>query len=265
VTTSESLTAIHLESPEDRDILRSASPAAKVSIVIPAFNEAGRIRDSLNRIAQYAKTAAFDTEVLVVDDGSTDNTAEIVERTELPGLRLIRNGANCGKGRSVHNGVLAAAGDYVLFTDADLSAPIEELDNLLKTALRENADAVVGSRGVDRSLIAKRQNPIRDSGGRLFNVAVRLLLGLKIHDTQCGFKLFKRSSVQQAFQKQTTEGFGFDPEILFIMSRQGLKIVEMPVRWSHSEGSKIRFFRDGVRMFTDLVRIRWNSIAGKYS
>jgi glycosyltransferase involved in cell wall biosynthesis len=207
----------------------------------------------------------YETEILVVDDGSTDETADIVERLGNSGLRLIRNGTNRGKGYSVKCGVLAATGDYVLFSDADLSTPIEEMANLLSAADKENADVVVGSRGLDNRYIEKHQSTVREGGGRLFNVMVRMLLGLKIRDTQCGFKLFKRAKVQSAFQKQTTDGFGFDPELLFVMSQQGLKILEVPVRWSHAEGSKIRFFRDGVRMFTDLLRIRWNNLTGKYS
>jgi glycosyltransferase involved in cell wall biosynthesis len=165
----------------------------------------------------------------------------------------------------VRQGVLAATGDYVLFSDADLSAPIEELEKLLDVALKENADVVIGSRAVDRSMIDVHQSAVRESAGILFNLAVRLLLGLRIHDTQCGFKLFKRDRVLSIFKKQTTGGFGFDPELLFLAARSGLKIREVPVRWSHAEGSKIRFLRDGIGMFLDLVRIRWNYLAGRYS
>jgi glycosyltransferase involved in cell wall biosynthesis len=243
----------------------ATSESVKVSFVIPAFNEATRILETLRKIAEYRKHVSFESEILVVDDGSTDETAAIVERLDYPGLGVIRNGTNRGKGYSVKCGVLAATGDYVLFSDADLSTPIEETTNLLAIAIKEHADVVVGSRALDRRYIQKHQSAVREGGGRLFNVMVRLLLGLKIHDTQCGFKLFKRERVESAFQKQTTDGFGFDPELLFIMSRQGLTIVEVPVRWSHTEGSKIRFFRDGARMLTDLLRIRWNNIMGKYS
>jgi len=243
----------------------ATSESVKVSLVIPAFNEATRIRDTLRSIAEYLKSVPFDAEILVVDDGSTDETAAIVRRSNYSDLRLIQNDINRGKGYSVRSGVLAATGDYVLFSDADLSTPIEELDKLLNAALNENADVVLGSRGVDSRYIEKHQSPIRESGGKFFNVMVRMLLGLKFRDTQCGFKLFRREKVQSAFQKQTTDGFGFDPEILFVMSRQGLKILEVPVRWRHAEGSKIRFIRDGVRMFTDLLRIRWNNLTGKYS
>jgi glycosyltransferase involved in cell wall biosynthesis len=237
----------------------------KVSFVIPAFNEATRILDTLRRIAEYGKHLPHETEILVVDDGSTDETASIVERLDYSGLRLIRNGTNRGKGYSVKSGVLDAKGEYVLFTDADLSTPIEEMTNLLAVAIKEGADVVLGSRGLDRRYIQIHQPVVREGGGRLFNVMVRLLLGLKIRDTQCGFKLFKREKVQAAFRKQTTDGFGFDPELLFIMTKQGLKIIEVSVRWSHTEGSKIRFFRDGLLMFTDLLRIRWNNLTGKYS
>jgi glycosyltransferase involved in cell wall biosynthesis len=243
----------------------ATSESVKVSFVIPAYNEATRILDTLRRIAEYRKHLPYKSEILVVDDGSTDETGAIVERLDYSGLRLIRNGTNRGKGYSVKSGVLAAIGDYVLFSDADLSTPIEETAKLLAVAVKENADVVLGSRGLDNRYIEKHQSTVRESGGRLFNVMVRTLLGLNIRDTQCGFKLFKRTRVQSAFQKQTTDGFGFDPEVLFVMSRQGLKILEVPVHWSHADGSKIRFFRDGVRMFTDLLRIRWNNLTGKYT
>jgi glycosyltransferase involved in cell wall biosynthesis len=243
----------------------ATSESVKVSFVIPAFNEATRILDTLRRIAEYRNHVSYESEILVVDDGSTDETAAIVERLEYSGLRLIRNGTNRGKGYSVKSGVMSATGDYVLFSDADLSTPIEETANLLAVAVKEDADVVLGSRGLDNRYIEKHQSSIRESGGRLFNLMVRTLLGLDIRDTQCGFKLFKRSRVQSAFQKMTTDGFGFDPELLFVMTRQELKIIEVPVHWSHAEGSKIRFFRDGVLMFTDLLRIRWNNLTGKYS
>ncbi len=239
-------------------------PSLKVSVVIPAFNESTRIRESLEKIEHYLDRRSFKSEVIVVDDGSSDDTAAICENTNFRNLRVIRNPRNQGKGFSVRNGVLAASGEYVLFTDADLSAPIDELDKLLAAALNENADVVIGSRGIDNTLIEKHQSTVRENGGRFFNVMVRTILGLDIHDTQCGFKLFKRSRVEKAFRKQTTAGFGFDPELLFVMSRQGLKILEIPVRWSHVEGSKIRFFSDGLRMSMDLLLIRWNNLIGRY-
>jgi glycosyltransferase involved in cell wall biosynthesis len=204
-------------------------------------------------------------EVIVVDDGSKDETAAIVGSIELPCLRLIRNETNHGKGYSVKAGVLAAAGEYVLFTDADLSAPIEETEKLLAAAQSCGADVVIGSRAIDRSFIERHQSRGRELGGIVFNKMVQLFLGLKIHDTQCGFKLFRREKIRPAFEKMTIDGFGFDPELLFLASRAGLKILEIPVRWSHVEGSKIRFLRDSIRMFTDLIRIRSNQLKGRYS
>ena len=239
--------------------------APMVSIVIPAFNEAARIGNTIQKVHQFLERFPFPYELIIVDDGSVDETPRIVERNSFPGLRLLRNPSNHGKGYAVRQGVLASSGDYVLFSDADLSTPIEELEKLMGVALKEGADVVIGSRAVDRSMIEVHQSPMRESGGILFNFAVRLILGLRLHDTQCGFKLFRRERVVDIFQKLTTDGFGFDPELLFLAARQNLKIREVPVRWSHAEGSKIRFLSDGVGMFLDLVRIRWNSISGKYA
>jgi glycosyltransferase involved in cell wall biosynthesis len=236
-----------------------------VSIIVPAFNEAARIAESVRKIDAFARQSPLSLELIIVDDGSVDDTAEIVRRLGVKGLRLIHNDENHGKGHTVRQGVLAAAGKYVLFTDADLSAPIEELTKLHDIALRENADVVIGSRNVDRRYIEKHQSRSRELGGIVFNLMVRLFLGLRLQDTQCGFKLFHRERSRPAFEKQTTSGFGFDPEVLFIAKRYGLKICEAPVRWSHSEGSKVRLLRDGIRMFFDLARIRWNGVVGRYS
>jgi glycosyltransferase involved in cell wall biosynthesis len=240
-------------------------PEPMVSIVIPAFNESGRIGGSIEKIQAFLEKTEIDIQVIVVDDGSTDSTPDIVRAANTAKVRLIRNDRNRGKGYSVRNGVLNATGKYVVFSDADLSTPIEELSKLYEVAVRENADIVIGSRGVDAAFIEKHQAMFRELGGKLFNRMVRLLLGLDIRDTQCGFKLFHRERTRAIFQKQTTEGFGFDPEVLFIAARHGLRIREVPVRWSHSEGSKVSFLRDGLRMFADLMRIRWNYIRGRYS
>jgi glycosyltransferase involved in cell wall biosynthesis len=236
-----------------------------VSIVVPAFNEARRIAESIRKVDAFARESALPLELIVVNDGSVDATAEIVRGLGIKGLRLMDNKENHGKGYAVRQGALAASGDYVLFTDADLSAPIEELNKLLDMAVRERADIVIGSRNVDRGYIEKHQSPFREVGGMFFNLLVRLFLGLSLRDTQCGFKLFQRERTRFAFEEQTTSGFGFDPELLFVAKRRGLKICETPVRWSHAQGSKVNFLRDGTRMFFDLARIRWNAIAGKYS
>src|SRR4051794_21955814 len=159
----------------------------------------------------------------------------------------MTNDRNHGKGYAVRQGVLAASGKYVLFTDADLSAPIEEVEKLFEVAAHAGADVVIGSRAVDRQYIEKHQSALRELGGIVFNRMVRLLLGLQLHDTQCGFKLFDRQRSRRLFEKQTILRFGFDPELLFLAKRAGLRIAEVPVRWSHAEGSKISFLRDGTR------------------
>jgi len=241
------------------------SSAPKVSIVVPAFNEASRIGESLRKIEAFLESVPWTAEVLVVDDGSSDKTADVVRSMQTPTLRLIRNEYNRGKGFAVKTGVLASSGEYVIFSDADLSAPIEELQKLLVIIESQSADVVIGSRAVDRSFIEKHQSRGREIGGIIFNRIVRVVLGLKLHDTQCGFKLFRRSKIRPVFEKMRIDGFGFDPELLFLASRNGLKIVEIPVRWSHAEDSKIRFMRDSVRMFSDLFQIRWNQITGRYA
>src|SRR5437867_9291040 len=254
------------ESSAGRGALATASNLQPlVSIVVPAFNEAARIGDSIRKIGDFVGRSPISFEVIIVDDGSVDETAAIVSRARMKSLRFIRNHQNHGKGYTVRQGVLASAGTYVLFTDADLSAPIEEVDKLLQVALNEDADVVIGSRKLHDSMIEKRQSRSRELGAKLFNRMVRLLLGLPLQDTQCGFKLFHRQKSRRIFEKQTTLGFGFDPELLFLAKRDGLKIRETPVRWSHSDGSKVRFLHDGVRMFLDLVRIRWNAVRGRYS
>jgi len=233
--------------------------------VVPAFNEAARIGNSLKKIDEFLRSSSLGYEVIVVDDGSTDDTPSVVRQSKLKGLRLIQNPQNQGKGFTVRNGVLASIGTYVLFTDADLSAPIEELPKLLNIATTEKADVVIGSRAIDRTYIEKHQSRSRELGGVAFNMMVRSLLGLRLHDTQCGFKLFHRQNTRGIFEKLTTAGFGFDPELLFLAKRQGLKIREVPVRWSHAEGSKVHFLKHATVMFMDLVRIRWNALTGKYS
>jgi len=219
-----------------------------VSIVVPAFNEAQRIGESIKKIDAFVRSSPLSFELIVVDDGSADGTADVVMRTQTKGLQLLRNDRNHGKGYTVRQGVLSASGEYVLFTDADLSAPIEELTKLLDVAQKEGADVVIGSRAVDRRFIEKHQSRFRELGGITFNKMVRLLLGLHLHDTQCGFKLFHRQKSRPIFQQQTTSGFGFDAELLFLAARNGLKIRETPVRWSHAEGSKVNPVRDGLRM-----------------
>ncbi|HEY6301162.1 MAG TPA: dolichyl-phosphate beta-glucosyltransferase [Candidatus Binatus sp.] len=233
-----------------------------LSIVVPAYNEALRIDTTLRKIRIYAAAQPFPIEVVVVDDGSTDATAEVVAR--FPEVRMLRVSPNRGKGHAVRHGALASAGEFVLFTDADLSAPIEEADKLL-SALQSGAAAAVGSRALRRELIGVRQPVFRDYSGRIYNLLVRLFTGLRIHDTQCGFKLFRMDATRRAFELQRVEGFGFDPELLFLIERTGGKIVEVPVRWNHDAATKVRFPRDPIRMFADLISLRVRSIGAHYS
>ena len=204
--------------------------------------------------------------MVVVDDGSTDGTVAVAEEfcRSHPAVRLLKNPGNRGKGFSVRHGMLDAKGDWVLFSDADLSAPIEELDKLLEAAEAQGAAVAIGSRALDRSLIAVRQSFLRESAGRVFNLLMQLLTGLRFRDTQCGFKLFEARAAREVFRRQRLERFGFDAEVLFIARRLGYRTVEVPVRWSHSEGTKVSMFRDSLNMFLDLLRIRWNHMRGRY-
>jgi len=237
-----------------------------LSIVIPAYNEALRIGSTLEKVRQYIETRNYPCELIVVDDGSRDETPDILARyaEHHPAVRILRNEPNRGKGYTVRRGVLEARGQFVLFTDADLSAPIEEANKLLGALESTGADTAVGSRALNRRLIGVHQPWGREFAGRVFNLLVRLFTGLEIRDTQCGLKLFRRVSTRRAFELQRVTGFGFDPELLFLVERQGGKVVEVPVRWNDSPATKVRFLRDATRMFLDLVRIRWRALTGKY-
>lgn len=237
-----------------------------LSVVIPAYNEAARIGPSLEAIRSFLASKNFTAEVIVVDDGSGDSMPSLIERLNAgwPELRVLRNERNHGKGYSVRRGVMEAQGCYVLFTDADLSTPIEEVDLLLSLLESSHADAAIGSRALRRELIGIRQPWVREFSGRLFNVMVRAMTGLGIHDTQCGFKLFRREIARRAFAIQRSEGFGFDPEVLFLMQRFGGKILEVPVRWNNSPATKVRFLRDSTHMLIDLAALRWRALTGKY-
>jgi glycosyltransferase involved in cell wall biosynthesis len=233
-----------------------------LSIVIPAYNEAARLASSLEAIQNYVRGKEFSVETIVVDDGSTDNTVEIVSGQA--GMRVLQNEGNRGKGFSVRHGVLEARGELVLFTDADLSAPIEEADKLLAAMESSHADVVVGSRALQRELIGTHQSPLREWGGRFFNLLVRIFTGLRIHDTQCGFKLFRRETTRRAFELQRVERFGFDPEILFLVERLGGKVAEVPVRWHHSPATKVHYLLDPLLMTRDLMVLRWRAFTGQY-
>jgi len=236
----------------------------ELSIVIPAFNEELRLPATLERIAAYLQGSRREVEVLVVDDGSRDGTAAVAEsfRSKILTLRVVPNGVNRGKGYSVRHGVQEARGRIVLFTDADLSAPIEEADKLVDAL--QHMDVAIGSRAVNRSLITVHESPFREFAGIIFNKIVRLILWLPFVDTQCGFKAFVRERCGIIFEQQTIERFGFDPELLYLARHHGLRAVEIPVRWGHSPATKVNMLRDSLQMFLDVFVIRWNSLRGRY-
>ena len=237
----------------------------KLSIVIPAYNESSRIEATLERVMNCVDAQGWDAEVLVVDDGSKDETASIVERWMdlYPRLHLIKNPGNRGKGYSVRNGLLQSAGDIVMFTDADLSAPMEEANRLL-AAIEAGADVAIGSRWMDRARQTIQQPLYRQVFGRCFNGITRGVMGLPFKDTQCGFKAFRRNAAQVIFRLQTIERWGFDPEILFIARKLRYAIVEVPVTWGHDERSRMSYLKDGMKMLEEMAVIRYNSLAGRY-
>jgi dolichyl-phosphate beta-glucosyltransferase len=242
--------------------------APELSIVIPSYNEEARLARALGRIRDYFASrgpSAQPHEILVVDDGSKDGTVRVAEEwmRELPMLRVVSNGGNRGKGYSVRHGMLEARGRVALFSDADLSSPIEESEKLL-AAIRAGNDVAIGSRALDRSKISVRQSRSRELAGIIFNGFVRLFTGLRYHDTQCGFKAFVRAPSRIVFEQQRIEGFGFDPEILFLAERHGLRGIEVPVSWAHDPATKVHMIRDSLRMFGDLIYIRWNWLMGRY-
>ncbi len=236
-----------------------------LSIVVPAYNEENRLPNSLDTILAYITDRYDFIEVIVVDDGSRDGTANCVReysRTH-PAVRLLQNPGNRGKGYAVRNGMLSAKGEWILFTDADLSAPIEEVANLFAAATRDNAQVAIGSRALDRSLIGVHQPASREYAGRIFNFVMRAVTGLPFLDTQCGFKLYQAEAAQRIFSKQQLDGFGFDVEDLFIAKQLAIKVVEVPVRWNNVEGTKVSLW-NGVDSFLDPLRVRSFHLQGKY-
>ena len=242
----------------------SSFPAC--SIVIPAYNESARIDATLREVVDCVRRERWDAEVIVVNDGSTDTTARQVLdfAVAAPEVRLVENPGNHGKGYSVRNGLLQARGEIVMFTDADLSAPIGEAD-LLFRAIANGADIAIGSRWLERNRQTHRQPLYRQFFGRCFNLVTRTIMGLAFKDTQCGFKAFTRAAAQTVFQLQTIEGWGFDPEILFIATKRGLRIEEVPVSWGHDERSRMSYLRDGIQMLREMMIIRWNALLGRYN
>jgi len=237
----------------------------RISIVIPAYNEGARIGNALRQVLHCVHERGWHAEILVVNDGSNDRTGSIVEEFAQvhPEVRLLNNDHNRGKGYSVRHGVLHAVGEIVMFTDADLSAPMEEAERLF-SALDHGADIAIGSRWLERNRQTLKQPLYRQFFGRCFNAITRLVMGLPFADTQCGFKAFRRPVAQTIFQLQRIERWGFDPELLFIALKRGYKIREVPVTWGHDERSRLSYLKDGLKMLEDVAYIRWEAFAGAY-
>jgi dolichyl-phosphate beta-glucosyltransferase len=232
-----------------------------ISIIIPAYNEEKRLPATLQAVQEYLRREPWEfTEIIVVDDGSRDGTRQIAYQGE---ARVLTNPGNRGKGYSVRHGMLEAKGEWALLSDADLSAPIGELEKLWNAAVGESAAVAIGSRALNRSLIGVHQPLLRESVGRFFNVMMRLITGLPFRDTQCGFKLFEARAAREIFSRQRLDGFGFDVEVLYIARQLGYKCLEVPVKWNDVAGTKVSLWR-GLAAFLDPVKVRWNGITGKY-
>lgn len=242
-----------------------------LSIIIPAYNEEARIGSSLDAIRDFLAAAAYSSEVVIVNDGSSDNTAGYVTgraeefRERGIDLRVLTNNPNRGKGYSVRRGITEARGKIALFTDADLSSPITEAPKLIDPIIQDRADVAFGSRALNRKLIGEHQPFYREFGGRFFNLLLRTITGLPFQDTQCGFKAFRREEALPVFANQSINGFGFDPEVLFLSKKFGLRLSEVPVVWNDVPGSKVgNYALTSIKMVTDLFQIRFNDLFGRY-
>lgn len=240
-----------------------------VSIVIPAFEEENRVGNSVRKILEYVKTRGFESELIIVDDGSNDRTTETAEavcaENSSMSCHVIRYEQNRGKGYAVKTGLLAAKYDVALFSDADLSTPIEELPKLIDAIVNGEFDVTFGSRALDRSLIGTHQPWRREQGGKVMNLIIKTMSGLPFYDTQCGFKAFNMKKFRPLLDVMTVDRFGFDVEFLFVAKYHGLRLSEIPVHWNNVEGSKVSVFRDTRRMFSELSQIRRNAKNGEYN
>jgi dolichyl-phosphate beta-glucosyltransferase len=233
-----------------------------LSVIIPAYNEEHRIKETLNKIINHLNKKKYNYEIIIVDDGSKDKTISIIQNIKNKKIRILKNEINKGKGYSIKRGVLNATRDLILFSDADLSTPIEELDHFIKYL---DYDIIIGSRALKESNIIIHQPFYREYSGKIFNLFVKLFTVRGIKDTQCGFKLFKKDIAYNIFKKQTIDRFGFDVEILYIANKYNYKIKELPVHWLNDTKSKVSLFKDSIRMFLDLIKIRINDIKGLYN
>ena len=240
---------------------------ARCSIIVPAYNEATRIPQTLDNILSFIQRKSWKAEIIVVNDGSTDATADVVRafRERFPSVVLVDNRTNQGKGRAIRAGVRLATAGIVLFTDADNSTPIEEAEKLFDT-IQNGADIAIGSRWVDRELQVLPQPWYRRLNGRIYNRLLRAALGLEFQDTQNGFKAFTRDAANAIFSQQKIAGWGFDAEVLYLAQKLKLTVSEVPVEYVYcAEGSKIHPYRDGAKMLFELFRVKWNALTGAYS
>ena len=242
---------------------------ASLSVVIPAYNEAVRLGNTLRAVVDYLRQYAPDAELIVVDDGSSDETAELARQTLRDAAGPLRSSvisykSNLGKGRAVRLGLLAGRGDVTLFSDADLSTPITEAPKLIDPIVNGDCDVTFGSRALERQLIGVHQPWRREQGGRIFNLVVRLATGLPFWDTQCGFKAFRMSVCRPLVEAATVDRFGFDVELLYLAFRAGLRLKEIPVRWDHNEGSKVNVVSDSFKMLSEVGLIRQQAHRGVY-
>lgn len=236
----------------------------EISIVIPAYNEIRRLPATLRQILDYMDRAEWCGEVIVSDDGSTDGTEQMVGR-EFPECRMVRSQNNAGKGNAVRQGMLAARGRLRLFTDADLSTPIDELEGLVGAMEAGRWDVAIASRALPGSRLVVPQPWWREMSGRMFNAVLQPMSGLRFKDTQCGFKLFRREAAEAIFSRQQSTGWAFDVEVLMIARALGLRVGEHPVRWMNNEASKVSLVRDAPRMLRDILIFRCRQISGRYT
>lgn len=235
-----------------------------LAVLVPAYNEAERLPKTLARLHEYLSGQAYTWSVTVISDGSTDNTVAVVKdfAAQHPGFMVIESTPNRGKGYVIRTGMREIEGQYRLFSDADLAAPIEEIEKLLPK-MAEGYDIAIGSRPLKESRLEIRQPKYREYAGRAFNKVVQMLAIRGIQDTQCGFKVFSAKAAEDVFSLCTLDGFSYDFEALMIGRDLGFRIAEVPIRWAHQEGSKVKFLRDGSRMLVDLVRLRLRGKKGR--
>lgn len=240
-----------------------SSSMTKLSLIVPVYDEEKIIKRNLQEIINFLKTRKYSWEIVVVDDGSHDDTCEIVDEFVGSNIKLIKSGINMGKGAALRRGVLASKGEYIIFTDADLSVPIDFVNPVL-ASLENGSDVTIGSRRVKGADIAKHQPKFRELMGRFHTFLARTFTGAQISDFTCGFKGFRDIAAKKVFSQSLINRWSYDDEILFLASKYGYKISEIPVRWINRDDSRVTMWSAMITSFLDLVKIRLNDISGKY-